>query len=63
MEIFTASVWVLGATAVAWIIDRKGLLDWATDRIANRLRLSVLKGPLVFEPGDRLKAAKLERLD
>lgn len=62
MEINTALLWVLGAAAVAWIIDRRGL-DWATDRIANRVRLSVLRGPLVFEPGDRLKAAKLERLD
>ena len=62
MVISTAILWVLGAAAVAWIIDRKGL-DWATDRIANRVRLSVLRRPLVFEPGDRLKAAKLERLD
>jgi len=62
MEISTALLWILGAAAVAWMIDKKGL-NWATDRIANRLRLSVLRGPLVFEPGNRLKAAKLQKLD
>ncbi len=57
-----ALLWLVGAVIVARFMDRKGL-DWATDMVANRVRLSVLRDPLVFEPGNRLKAAKLDKLD
>lgn len=58
----TVLLWSLAAVAVAGFMDWKGL-DWATDRIANHLRHEVLREPLVFEPGDRLKPAKLDKLD
>lgn len=57
-----ALLWALGAVVIAGLMDWKGL-DWATDKIANRVRRKVLRGPLVFEPGNRLKPAKLDKLD
>lgn len=51
--------WAIGIIVLAGFIDCK-IIDWTENKVASYMRDKVLCEPLIFEPGDKLKSAKLD---